>query len=78
MATSFDMGAPQLEDPQTPSSVTFERSRLVELHQRLAPVLKRAAARHRRRLDRLQQLALGRAVLDRAAHVRDHAFFTPR
>src|SRR5437868_6142509 len=52
----------------------LERAGLVELHQRDgAGAEARPAARHRRRLDRFQQLALRRAVRDGALHVRDHA-----
>src|SRR2546422_3670278 len=57
-----------------PPSLFLEDSVAVELHQRLdAAAEGRAAARHRRGLDRLEQLALGRAVLDRSAHVGDDA-----
>src|SRR5436309_1113282 len=52
----------------------LERSLVVELHQRLdARAQGRPAARHRRGLDRLEQLTLGRAVLDGPAHVRHDA-----
>src|SRR5947207_10570723 len=56
----------------------LEGSRVVELHEGLDAGAERGpAARHRRRLHRLEQLALGRAVLDRALHVRDAAVLAP-
>src|SRR6185436_16201315 len=56
------------------SLLLLERALVVELHQRLhARAQGRPAARYRRRLDRFEQLALGGAVLDGPAHVRDHA-----
>src|SRR6266516_1043621 len=52
----------------------LERAVAIELHQRLhARAERRPAARDRGRLDRLEELPLGRAVLDGPAHVRDHA-----
>src|ERR1700741_1147106 len=59
----------------TPSvSLFLEGTFVIELHQRLhARAEGRPTAGHRRRLDRLEKLALRRAVLDRAAHVRHDA-----
>src|SRR5206468_8646142 len=48
----------------------------LDLHQRLYPRAEgRPTARDRGGLDRLEQLALGRAVLNGPAHVGDHALF---
>src|SRR5262245_32964393 len=59
----------------TPSvSLFLEGTFLIELHQRLhARAESRPTAGHRRRLDRLEELALRCAVLDRPAHVRHDA-----
>src|SRR4030081_158383 len=71
---STDMSAIELSLGSAP----LERALGLELHEPFyAGAQGRAAARDGRRLDRLQQLPLGGAVLDGAAHVRDDAVLAP-
>src|ERR687891_1831755 len=69
------MGSSSSSSPPRSSTSVLERARLVELHQRLdTRAERRPASGHRGGLNRLEQLALRGAVLDRALHVRHDAF----